>query len=50
MFLPALVLFQIHGYHATLVIAVVHMCLSWVGLLAAPFLWKLAWCLWYQES
>lgn len=50
MFLPALVLFQIHGYHATLVIVVVHMCLSWVGLLVAPFLWKLAWCLWYQES
>lgn len=33
------------GNHAVLVIVVVHSRHSGVGLLVAPFLWKLAWCL-----
>jgi hypothetical protein len=35
------------GYHAIVVVVVdvIHRCHSWVGLLVASLLWKLAWCL-----
>lgn len=32
------------GYHAMLAVVADHSCHSWVGLLAASLLWKLAWC------